>query len=355
MRMWTKSACVVLALSALLILLAVGMIGSAHPQAKANTRIASGTLATLTAAVSPAAAVVRANSPATYVIQPGDTLSGIAAQFAVPGGWPSLYAANRAQLGPDPNVIQPGTVLVLPRKTAPVRYTVGPGDTLSGIAAALAVPGGWRALYAANHRIIGTNPGVIQPGTLLLVPRHAASATAPGPPRHPVRRSVTNPRLSVPRPAQRPTPTRTKRAHVSVGTSRPATTGMPRWLVTLLLGVALLIAVAFLAEPVVVLAGRRRKAARQLQTTPASALEGPGPACRADGKPRIVVADYDRLVVTQRKDDDTVYVLRPPGEDPLAVLRVARLVLRELSYRQLADHLHVSVSAPTRGSPGQRA
>src|SRR5436190_1970846 len=34
--------------------------------------------------------------PATrHVVQPGDTLSGIAAALGVAGGWPALYAANR--------------------------------------------------------------------------------------------------------------------------------------------------------------------------------------------------------------------------------------------------------------------
>jgi len=51
------------------------------------------------------------------------------------------------------------------------------------------------------------------------------------------------------------------------------------------------------------------------------------------------LADYDRLVVTRNVRDDTVYVLRPPGEDPKAILRVARLVLPEGSYGELAKQL----------------
>ena len=53
----------------------------------------------------------------------------------------------------------------------------------------------------------------------------------------------------------------------------------------------------------------------------------------------IVMADYDRVVVTCSKQDDTVFVLRPPGEDPKAVLRAARLVLPEGPYGELADQL----------------
>ena len=146
MRVWTKSACVVLACSALLIVMvAVGMSRS-HP-AQAETRIASSSSSSssssgiiLADAVSVAAVTVRAVSPAArYVVQPGDTLSGIAARLAVRGGWAALYAANRPLIGPDPDVIRPGTVLVLPGGRALTRYVVVPGDTLSGIAAALAV------------------------------------------------------------------------------------------------------------------------------------------------------------------------------------------------------------------------
>ena len=46
-----------------------------------------------------------------------------------------------------------------------------------------------------------------------------------------------------------------------------------------------------------------------------------------------MLADYDRVVVTYRHGDGTVYVLRPPGQDPAAILRVAPLVLPEGPYR----------------------
>ena len=93
---WTKSACVVLAWSILLIMaVAAGMMGPARP-AQANTRIASSTEVTLTSTLSVAAALGTAARPAArYVVQPGDTLSGIAARLAVRGGWQAVYAANR--------------------------------------------------------------------------------------------------------------------------------------------------------------------------------------------------------------------------------------------------------------------
>jgi len=60
----------------------------------------------------------------------------------------------------------------------------------------------------------------------------------------------------------------------------------------------------------------------------------------------IVLADYDRVVVTHTASDGMVYVLRPPGEDPKAILRAARLVLPEGPYGELADQLGISASWP---------
>ena len=58
----------------------------------------------------------------TIVVQPGDSLWRIAARHLPTGHseadvareWPRWYAANRATIGPDPNVIQPGQVLLRP-------------------------------------------------------------------------------------------------------------------------------------------------------------------------------------------------------------------------------------------------
>jgi nucleoid-associated protein YgaU len=52
----------------------------------------------------------------------------------------------------------------------PKTYTVRRGDSLSSIAAALHVPGGWRALYAVNRSKIGANPNLIRPGLVLRLP-----------------------------------------------------------------------------------------------------------------------------------------------------------------------------------------
>jgi LysM repeat protein len=356
-RVWTKSACVVLAWGILLIIVAAAGLARPARPAPADIRMTASTELTRAGVQRPAAAPVTAAGPAArYVVQPGDTLSGIAARFAVRGGWPALYAANRPLLGPDPDLIYPGTVLLLPGQMIPVRYTVVAGDTLSGIAAALAVPGGWPALYAANRAVIGPDPGLIHPGTVLTVPSPAARAPAP---------AASGPgRRRPPAPPAAPSgPAASRHRPVPARTAAPAAAGMPSWLKTLLLAVGLLAGAAFLAEPVLALRRRRSAAppAAPPAETPPTAAPRPGPGTTTAGPgpgqgpgagrlatttARIVLADHDRLVVTCSQRDGAVCVLRPPGCDPREILRAARVVLPEGPYRQLAGRLGLPPSWP---------
>ncbi|MFF0437176.1 transglycosylase family protein [Streptomyces sp. NPDC004327] len=48
-----------------------------------------------------------------YTVKPGDSLSDIAQQNALPGGWTALYDANKKTVGTDPNLILPGQSLEL--------------------------------------------------------------------------------------------------------------------------------------------------------------------------------------------------------------------------------------------------
>jgi LysM repeat protein len=338
MRMWIKSACVLLAWSILLTLAAVGLKESARP-AQANTRNANSTEEiTLTSTLNAGTPLMAAASPtaktARYVVQPGDTLSGIATRFGLPGGWQALYAANRPAIGPDPNVIHTGTVLTIP---VPTRYTIAVGDTLSGIATRFGLPGGWQALYAANRPAIGPDPNVIHTGTVLAIPR-PAPARAPTPPAaHPSHR-----------PHQPPPPSDSRHRRPPVWTGAPAATGTPTWLTTILLATGILIGGAFLFQLAMVVGrGRRKAAVRAALARPVSAGQEPASgSLMEDRRARIVLADHDRLIVTHSTADDTIYVLRPPGEDPTAILRVARLVLAEGPYRDLAEHLGLPASWP---------
>jgi resuscitation-promoting factor RpfA len=51
--------------------------------------------------------------------------------------------------------------------TTPDAYTVDRGDSLSGIAAAHHVDGGWQRLYDVNRHVVGGNPNLIKPGQIL--------------------------------------------------------------------------------------------------------------------------------------------------------------------------------------------
>jgi hypothetical protein len=138
---------------------------------------------------------------------------------------------------------------------------------------------------------------------------------------------------------------------------------MPRWLLDVLLAAGILAATAFAAEPAATVVRRRRQASRPAgeasrPTRQAGRLgwirapgaapgpASPGPAGRAAAKAKIILADHERLIVTYCARDHAVYVLTPPGEDPRAVLRAARLVLPEDTYEELAGHLGVPSAWP---------
>lgn len=101
----------------------------------------------------------------TYIVQPGDTLSDIAARYGMT--YQSLAAINNIA---DPNRIYPGQEIVIDGAAteAPaagaVYYTIKPGDTLSGIAACYETT--WQWLAEING--IDT-PDLIHPGTTIRV------------------------------------------------------------------------------------------------------------------------------------------------------------------------------------------
>ncbi|MFG2883551.1 peptidoglycan DD-metalloendopeptidase family protein [Streptomyces sp. NPDC048297] len=61
----------------------------------------------------------RAGRAEMYTVVRGDTLSGIADDHDVRGGWHRLYAANRTTVGADPDLILPGQHLSLRTPAAP--------------------------------------------------------------------------------------------------------------------------------------------------------------------------------------------------------------------------------------------
>jgi len=84
--------------------------------------------ATVSGPTGPRARAEQARRPEhTVVIRSGDSLWAIAARdlppdspgAAIAARWHAIYAANRARIGPDPDLIAPGVRLILPGKDTP--------------------------------------------------------------------------------------------------------------------------------------------------------------------------------------------------------------------------------------------
>ena len=165
-------------------------------QALANAGItgSSGSSSTTTATAAPAAA-----AEGGYAVQPGDTLSGIAAAHGV--SLAALAAANG--VSPDSFAIA-GTTIKIPSESAtgapsatssagppPLGgYEVRPGDSLSGIAATAGVP--MQQIAWMN----GLDPShVLLAGTVLKLPTgaQAPSSSAPAPAQAVVPQAAPNP------------------------------------------------------------------------------------------------------------------------------------------------------------------
>ncbi|MCI3227052.1 transglycosylase family protein [Streptomyces sp. NP-1717] len=91
-------------------------------------------------------------------------------------------------------------------------YTVSGGDSLSGIAAAQELRGGWQRLYEENRKVIGGDPDLIFPGQKLVlhVPAPAKdkpAAEAPAPPKEETKKPVARkPQPQPPKQAEKPKP-----------------------------------------------------------------------------------------------------------------------------------------------------
>ncbi|MEU4872084.1 transglycosylase family protein [Streptomyces sp. NPDC021608] len=81
-------------------------------------------------------------------------------------------------------------------------YTVVRGDTLSGIADAEEVRGGWRGLYAANRTTVGADPDLILPGQRLSLNGRAAAPRTSGGVEHHTGRPKTSPDAGKRKPAK---------------------------------------------------------------------------------------------------------------------------------------------------------
>jgi LysM repeat protein len=151
-----------------------------------------------------------ASSPqtVTYTVQPGDTLAKIGRQFCTP--WQEIYYLNKAVIGPNPNVLVPGTVLQVPNHcgsphppcnvydhgpTLHARgsvygniYTVAYGDTTYSVSKRFGLT--VDQLVAANGL---ANPDFIYGGQKLAIPGLGSCPPPPPPPPHRPFITITTP------------------------------------------------------------------------------------------------------------------------------------------------------------------
>jgi len=126
-----------------------------------------------------------ASLPAVYKVQKGDHLWKIAEKFYQSGyNWVDIAKANNLI---NPDLISVGQELKIPSTEAKLitvreasgeektisssKHTVKEGDWLSKIALrAYGDMFAWEKIYEANKEVIGSNPHLIKPGQVLIIP-----------------------------------------------------------------------------------------------------------------------------------------------------------------------------------------
>ncbi|MGW6708242.1 transglycosylase SLT domain-containing protein [Streptomyces sp. NPDC054956] len=111
--------------------------------------------------------------PTTYSVVSGDTLSKIAAEHSLSGGWKQLYEANKSVVGADPSAIRPGLKLNLnlgaaKPAAAPAAASTGYANNLDGwirqslaVMAQHGIPGSYEGIHRNVMRESSGNPMAI--------------------------------------------------------------------------------------------------------------------------------------------------------------------------------------------------
>ncbi|MDN5715651.1 MAG: LysM peptidoglycan-binding domain-containing protein [Janibacter sp.] len=269
-------------------------------------------------------------SPATtpHTVRPGESLWSIAEAHLGDGlRYGEIRDLNRDVLGEDPGFLDPGTVLQIPAPPEAGRehtVTVQPGDTLSEIAASeLGDASEYPRIVAANDDV--SDPDVIDPGMTLTIP--ASTASSHEPEQRPAQDAPEEPAPSAqPNPADttadEPQPHRATAPAAPTEQERPTPApqaapespadGVSSWMLVGLTGGGAVLAGAILIQ----LKRRRstqhrhRRAGRMIATpTPSlGVVEKTITAAGTITAPTIERMDHAlrRLAVTQAKNDDSM-------------------------------------------------
>jgi resuscitation-promoting factor RpfC len=139
---------------------AVALTSVPHGHATAPARHATVVMREM-ARTAPAAPAWR-----TYVVRPGDTLSGISARlYGTPAYWPGLYRANRTVIT-SPSLIYPGQRLMVPVRPPASPVPAGTTRSVQHVTAAPTAPGvpaGFQACVIARES--GGNARAVNPSS----------------------------------------------------------------------------------------------------------------------------------------------------------------------------------------------
>ncbi|MFJ7271772.1 transglycosylase SLT domain-containing protein [Streptomyces sp. NPDC099050] len=109
-------------------------------------------------------------APTTYAVVSGDTLSKIAAEHSIGGGWQKLYEANKGIVGADPSAIRPGlklnlTAVAPAAAPAAAKASTGYANNLDGwiresldVMAQHGIPGSYDGIHRNIMRESSGNP-----------------------------------------------------------------------------------------------------------------------------------------------------------------------------------------------------
>ncbi|MFB8026960.1 transglycosylase family protein [Streptomyces sp. NPDC056465] len=127
--------------------------------------------------------------------------------------------ATATKAAPGTAESRPARATAAPAKASPTAvpgkreaYTVARGDSLSGIASAERVRGGWQQLYAANRVVVGSDPDLIIPGQRLTLDVAGTPLADPKPAAAPKRKAAAPKATQKPAPRAAATPKATERA-----------------------------------------------------------------------------------------------------------------------------------------------
>jgi len=111
-----------------------------------------------------------------YTVMVGDYLWKISGKpdiYDDPTHWMRIYSYNADQID-DPDLIYPDWILKIQREVGPDEYLVAKGDYLQKIAEnpeVLGEPDSWTQIYEKNKKILGDDPNLIFPHTVLVIPK----------------------------------------------------------------------------------------------------------------------------------------------------------------------------------------